>query len=287
MFATVFLARLDARNDTRKRTRPPTREQTTPAAGQQMHSDQKYRAFRKLRYQRQRGAALSRAPSFRQFFCRVWLPGAFIMAMIPGARAVWGRMDVIESQSRPSGGLLGRIGDGPAAFVQLYRRNYDDIFRYCVHRLFERHTAEDVTSEVFLKAARHIHRFSGCDEGQFRNWLYRIATNEINGHLRKTSRRERLLRRIRQGPDEPAVIHDDPDAEQVGRVKEAVRRLKPAHQTIITLRFFENLKPTEIAEVLGCSAATARSKLTRAIAQLRKKLKAVGAEPPAGGEPDE
>lgn len=194
---------------------------------------------------------------------------------------------MIESQPEPSDGLLGRIGDGPAAFVQLYRRNYDRLFRYCVHRLFERHTAEDVTSEVFLKAARHIHRFSGCDEGQFRNWLYRIATNEINSHLRKTTRRQKLLRRICQGPDQTAANSDSSDAEQLGRLKEAVLRLKPAYQTIITLRFFENLKPTEIAEVLGCSAATARSRLARAIAQLRKKLKAAGVEPPAGGDPDE
>ncbi len=193
---------------------------------------------------------------------------------------------MIERQPEPSDGAVGRIGDGPADFVQLYRRSYDDIFRYCVHRLFERHTAEDVTSEVFLKAARHVHRFIGRDEGQFRSWLYRIATNEINSHLRKTSRRERLLCRIRQGPDEPAVNSANADAEQADQVKQAVRRLKPAYQTIITLRFFENLKPNEIAEVLGCSAATARSRLARAIAQLRKKLKAAGVEPPVGGDPD-
>jgi RNA polymerase sigma-70 factor, ECF subfamily len=185
-------------------------------------------------------------------------------------------MKMIERRPEPSDGLVGRIGDGPADFVQLYRRNYDDIFRYCVHRLFERHTAEDVTSEVFLKAARHVHRFVGRDEGQFRNWLYRIATNEINSHLRKTTRRQTLLRRICQGPDETAVTGGNSDADQADQIKQAVQRLKPAYQTIITLRFFENLKPNEIAEVLGCSAATARSRLARAIAQLRKKLKAAG-----------
>jgi RNA polymerase sigma-70 factor, ECF subfamily len=196
-------------------------------------------------------------------------------------------MDIVESQPESSEGLLSRAGHEPAAFVQLYRRHYDDIFRYCVHRLFERHTAEDVTSDVFLKAARHIHRFSGCDESQFRNWLYRIATNEANSHLRKTTRRQRLLRHFGQGPDQTAANSDSPDAEQLDRLREAVLRLRPRYQTIITLRFFENLKPTEIAEVLGCSAGTARSRLARAIAQLRKRLKAAGVELPAGGDTDE
>jgi RNA polymerase sigma-70 factor (ECF subfamily) len=196
-------------------------------------------------------------------------------------------MKMVARQPEPSEELPRRIGDGPEAFVQLYRRNYDGIFRYCVHRLFERHAAEDVTSEVFLKAARHVHRFSGCDESQFRNWLFRIATNEVNNHLRKMNRRQRLLQRIGQGPDPSEVDYEHPDADQIGRLKDAVLRLRPRYQAIITLRFFENLKPTEIAEVLGCSAATARSRVARAIAQLRRKLKAAGVEPPAGGDPDE
>ena len=50
--------------------------------------------------------------------------------------------------------------------------------------------------------------------------------------------------------------------------------LRPRYQTIITLRFFENLKLTEIAEVLGSSAGTVRSQLARALVKLRKKMTA-------------
>ena len=59
--------------------------------------------------------------------------------------------------------------------------------------------------------------------------------------------------------------------------------LKPRHQTIIALRFFENLRVTEVAEVLGCSPGTARSQLFRAIGHLRKKLGTAGAFDRAGG----
>ena len=66
-----------------------------------------------------------------------------------------------------------------AAFAQLYRLHYDNIFRYCARRLFNRHAAEDVTSIVFFKAMRTIGSFGG-NSRDFRNWLYRIATNAVN-----------------------------------------------------------------------------------------------------------
>jgi RNA polymerase sigma-70 factor (ECF subfamily) len=160
--------------------------------------------------------------------------------------------------------------------VQFYRRHYDAIFRYLVHRLFDRHTAEDVTSEVFLKAARHARRFDGRDESEFRNWLFRVATNEANSHLRKTCRREKLLRLLGQCPDRTSAAADDANAEELARLKTAVLSLKPKYQTIITLRFSENLSHNEIAGVLGESSGTVRSHLSRAIAQLRTRLSAAG-----------
>jgi RNA polymerase sigma-70 factor (ECF subfamily) len=57
-------------------------------------------------------------------------------------------------------------------------------------------------------------------------------------------------------------------------LKQAMFALKPKYQTIITLRFFENLRLTEIAEVLGNSPGTVRSQLKRALARLRKKMAA-------------
>jgi RNA polymerase sigma factor (sigma-70 family) len=61
-------------------------------------------------------------------------------------------------------------------------------------------------------------------------------------------------------------------ADKLAVLREAVFALKPRYQTIITLRFFENLKLTEIAEVLGSSPGTVRSQLSRALAKLRKVL---------------
>jgi RNA polymerase sigma-70 factor (ECF subfamily) len=166
--------------------------------------------------------------------------------------------------------LIARACSDRAAFVQLYRSHYDAVFRYCVHRLFERQAAEDVTSEVFLKVVENVQGFKGT-ERQFRNWLYRIATNAVNNYLRKAARRNRLLKVAREQANSQAADCGE-SAEKLILLKEAVFDLRPRYQTIIILRFFENLKLTEIAEVLGSSPGTVRSQLARALAKLRKKL---------------
>jgi RNA polymerase sigma-70 factor (ECF subfamily) len=176
-----------------------------------------------------------------------------------------------DNKAADNSKLIARACSNPAVFVRLYRRHYHAVFRYCVHRLFERQAAEDVTSDVFLKVVENIHCFRG-NEHQFRNWLYRIATNAVNNYLRKTARRNRLLKAACEQANSPVADCADcgESADKLVLLREAVFSLKPRYQTIITLRFFENLKLTEIAEVLGSSPGTVRSQLARALAKLRK-----------------
>jgi len=157
------------------------------------------------------------------------------------------------------------------AFALLYRRNYDAIFKYCVHRLFDRHLAEDMTSQVFLKVVEKFHSFEGSEK-QFQNWLYKIATNAVNEHLRKSARRKTALKIFREQLKNRNSTFENPT--KLAILKQAILTLKPRYQTIIALRFFENLKLTEIAEVLASSPGTVRSQLARALAKLRKKINA-------------
>jgi len=162
----------------------------------------------------------------------------------------------------------------PGAFTRLYLRHYDAIFRYCAHRLFERTTAEDITSEVFLKMVESFQTFDG-NEKQFRNWLYRIATNAVNEHLRKTTRRSAILTWVWRGSGKAGIDEVTAADESQGNqavIKKAMLTLKPEEQAIVTMRFFENMKTEEIAEVVGTSTGTVRSQLSRAIEKLRKHI---------------
>ncbi|HUT31426.1 MAG TPA: sigma-70 family RNA polymerase sigma factor [Sedimentisphaerales bacterium] len=198
--------------------------------------------------------------------------------MISGTAArIRGETDIsVRSNSIQVNGtrLLAEARTNPTAFTALYRRHYDAVFRYCVHRLFERHAAEDVTSAVFLKVVENLARFKG-DEQQFRNWLYRIATNEVNNRLRRTARQNGLIERVRakvSRQNSDCRASTDELNEKLAMLKQAVLTLKPKYQAIITLRFFENMKLTQVAEVLGASPGTIRSQLARALGKLRKRL---------------
>ena len=179
-----------------------------------------------------------------------------------------------DSNAGDEARLIAEARSDPDAFIWLYRRYYDAIFRYCVHRLFARDSAEDATAQVFLKVIEVFGRFKG-DAPQFRYWLYRIAGNVINEHLRKAARRQRLLKRasrersIRIVGGNSAV--ESPN-EKLAVLREAILALRPKYQTIITLRFFENMKLREIGELLASSPGTVRSQLARALAKLRKEL---------------
>ncbi|MCK4753076.1 MAG: RNA polymerase sigma factor [Planctomycetes bacterium] len=176
-----------------------------------------------------------------------------------------------NSDNSVDGCLIAEARRDPTAFAKLYRRHYDAVFRYCMHRLFERQSAEDVTSVAFLKVVENFGRFKGS-ERQFRNWLYKIATNAVNNHLRKAVRRKVLLKHVSEQAGYDS--HSDVPAEKLAILRRAIFTLKPRYQTIITLRFFEDLKSTEIAEVLGSSDGTVRSQLARALAKLRKEITA-------------
>jgi len=161
------------------------------------------------------------------------------------------------------------------ALGKLYELYYDRIFRFCVHRLFNRTTAEDVTSSVFLTVARTMRDFKGRTEQDFRSWIYTIAANQANAHIRKTIRRKRLLTNAlghREADEETSA-----DAAAWSRLDwptlhAAIQELKPEHQTILTLRFFENMDYDEIGRVVDARPATVRVTLHRTLRRLQEVL---------------
>jgi RNA polymerase sigma-70 factor (ECF subfamily) len=158
---------------------------------------------------------------------------------------------------------------------RLYELYYERIFRFCVHRLFDKEIAEDVTSTVFLEVARSIRTFKGRTVQDFQNWLYAIAANQANAYIRKTSRRKELLKEaadLMRASDGGTDESSDPDWPGLYG---AILKLKPRHQTIVTLRFFENLKYEQIAQILNVKEATVRVTLHRILNELRNNLQSV------------
>ena len=158
------------------------------------------------------------------------------------------------------------------ALGRLYEMYYERIFRLCAHRLFYRQAAEDVTSTVFLEVARRIRYFRGRTEQDFRNWLYAVAVNQANAYIRKTSRRRRLFARAAESLSASSRQTDGLSELDWPRLYAGILRLKSEHQTVVTLRFFENLPFEQIAQILDITQTTARVTLHRVLNKLRENL---------------
>ncbi len=159
------------------------------------------------------------------------------------------------------------------ALARLYERYYERIYRFCVHRLYSAAAAEDITSGVFLTVAASVRQFKGSTEQDFRAWIFTIAANQANAYIRKTSRRKRLMenvvamRRAAQPQDSPWSHLDWPT------LYTAILQLKPEHQTVLTLRFFENMDYEEIGRVMDIKPATIRVTLHRILRKLKEVLR--------------
>jgi RNA polymerase sigma-70 factor, ECF subfamily len=184
--------------------------------------------------------------------------------------------------------------DGPiaqmdrAAFATLYDRYYPRVVKYCTRRLFDRNAAEDVTSDVFLKVASNVRIFPGKTESDFRRWLFRIATNAVNAHLRSALSRQRLLEQAAFSGnlarnDDASASSPEPFGDWAA-VYQALMTLVERDQALVTLRFFAELSHEEIADILQTTPGAVRTALCRALSRLRERLDAAPRRARASGE---
>ncbi len=186
--------------------------------------------------------------------------------------------------------LVVRARTDRAAFGLLYERYYPQVAKYCLRRLLVRSVAEDVLSDVFLQVASHLPTFSGRTDTDFRRWLFRIATNAINAHLRQSRRRqEKWVEAARSGHlnsngDSRSVSAED-DTRNWPAVYQALMELDERDRTIVMLRFFAHCSHEEIATVVNATPGAVRTALSRILARLREKFKRAIATDPTPGTP--
>ena len=174
--------------------------------------------------------------------------------------------------------LVSAARSDTAAAGQLFDKYYPEIFRYVHHSTLDHAVTEDLTSNVFFSAFRHLGLFR-WRRIPFRAWLYRIATNELRMHYR---RQKRLLA-ANAGPVDPEYPGAEPTAETTAAAQDdyrllhrALRELGQKYRTVIVLRYFEGKPLSEICEILNQREGTIKSQLHRALAQLKEALMRAG-----------
>lgn len=153
-------------------------------------------------------------------------------------------------------------------FLRYYKEFKDKIFTYFLYRVnFNKDIAEDLTSEVFIKAFNSFNSFDKTRS--FQAWIYTIARNHLINHYRTANREIDLIRAEKVSHE----FREKLEAElELKEVLKKIERLAPYHRDVLLLRFVDGLDNKEIAIVLEKEEGAIRTQISRALAELRKIL---------------
>ena len=179
---------------------------------------------------------------------------------------------VSSAEREEDAALARRAGSGEAeAFGVLYDRYVDAVYRYVFYRVRNEAEAEDVTSDVFMRALRAIPKYE--PRQAFLAWLYRIARNAVIDRGRRHAARQQVtFEDALAHPDADHVVN--PDAALLAGsdatvVRRAMEQLTPLQQEVLVLRYVEGYDTKTISKLVGKRDGTIRGIEFRALAALR------------------
>lgn len=161
--------------------------------------------------------------------------------------------------------------------VELYK---DKVFQLCFRMLGNRHEAEDMAQEAFVRAYVNIHRFN--IQMKFSTWLYRIATNLCIDRIRKKKPDYFLDAEVAgtEGltmysliADDSAIPEDEVESLELQEtIQDEILKLPEKYRSVIVLKYIEELSLKEISDILDLPIGTVKTRIHRGREALRKQL---------------
>lgn len=175
-------------------------------------------------------------------------------------------------------GVIDRArGNDAEALAEIYRRYVRRVFGLCRHLLDTRESAEDVTSEVFLKLQRSIGSYDGSIP--FSKWLLRVAGNQCIDAWRRRQRGRRVFLEVEDGAEAIEAVSPEPSPlgavigkEERAQVRATIARLPENYRVPLVLRYYSELSYAEIAQQLGLERNYVAALIFRAKQELRRRL---------------
>jgi len=176
---------------------------------------------------------------------------------------------MLEGEQR----LIRQAQKGQSDFFGLLYDHYcQQIYRFIFLKVSNKEEAEDLTHEVFLSAWRNIGNYNSRGY-PFSSWLYRIARNQVIDHYRTKKDHSSLENENEAAFQIKPALESDLDRQtELTRVDKAIALLGEEQQTVVILRYIEEMSSTEIATVLGKSGGAVRLIQHRAIKKIKEIL---------------
>ncbi|WP_036518995.1 MULTISPECIES: RNA polymerase sigma factor SigE [unclassified Nocardioides] len=164
-------------------------------------------------------------------------------------------------------------GDPELSWERIVEEHSDRVYRLALRLTGNRHDAEDLTQEVFVRVFRSLHTYR---PGTFEGWLHRITTNLFLDQARRKQRirfdalSDERAARLASASPAPELAYADQTFDD--DVEAALAALPPDFRAAVVLCDIEGLSYEEIAEILGAKLGTVRSRIHRGRSLLRKAL---------------
>jgi RNA polymerase sigma-70 factor (ECF subfamily) len=169
-------------------------------------------------------------------------------------------------------------GHDAEAMGEIYHRYVRRIFGLCRYMLGSRESAEDATSEVFLKLQRSIESYDSSIP--FPRWLLRVAGNQCIDVLRRRQRGRRAIVEVEDGTavmdtpsSEPSPLGAAISKEERAKVRDAIAQLPENYRVPLVLRYYSELSYEEIAQQLDVERNNVATLIFRAKQELRRRLR--------------
>lgn len=172
----------------------------------------------------------------------------------------------------------GRDNDGARkhdAIAALYETHFERVARYIAVRIGDFPEAEDLASEVFIRALRSVDSFK--DTGApMEAWVFKIAHNIVVDHLRKKQRRPSTtpIEETFDLANDDNPVEEAERKEELERVTMAMERLTESQRQVLGLRFGSEMTAEEVAKVMNKKPGAVREMQSAAVKRLRDILQA-------------
>ncbi|MHC4363316.1 MAG: RNA polymerase sigma factor [Planctomycetota bacterium] len=153
---------------------------------------------------------------------------------------------------------------------ELVDKYYEQIYLYMRRLGHNSSISEDLTQESFLQAWQHIGQLR--NDGSLNSWFYHIASNVSKLYWRRHRGKESTILDGFDVADERGREERIGDFEQLERLREAIGCLSRKHREAVTLHYMQHLTISEAAEAAGIREGTFKSRLNRALKNLRKQI---------------